>query len=88
MRKADHGADEDAAAGQRVAATHDVDRAAAHRGDVVQGGDRAAGKDVVDGQLGLEQRMVDRLGDTLLRDRLGGEGLGDVIGSASVPGTE
>ena len=77
MGEADDGADEDVGAGQRVAAALDVDRAAAHRGDVVAGGDRATGEDVVDGQFGLEQRVVDRLGDTLLGDRLGGVGLGD-----------
>ena len=81
VRKADDGADEHVGAGEGVAAADDVDRAAAHRGDVVAGGELATGEHVVDGELGLEQRVVDRLGDARHGDRLGGVVLGDGHGS-------
>ena len=83
MRKADHGADEHAAAGQRVAAPLDVDRAAAHRGDVVQAAiwQPARTSSTVSSGLSSEWSIV--LAIALLGDRLGSERFGDRHGIAS-----
>ena len=70
VREADHGPDDDVGPGQELATERDVGRSAAHRRDLVPRRDGAAFPHVVERELGSQQRVVDGLGDPLVRQVL------------------
>ena len=72
MRKTDHGADQDIRVLQGLRGQLDVAGLHADRGGVIARGQLAPGQDVLLGQLGTQQRMVNDLCQLLVGNGLAG----------------